>query len=138
MQFEINFDWWRRKTKWNKRLSSVLGFFLLLFCILAFGVTAFINGDGYKLAVTELSTNAQVTEQFGESLEYSFGYFDGFSISLRGGSGDADFVIKVSGADKSGLGYVAMTKTAGVWEIDNLNILIEGQEPLVLVGGNST
>lgn len=137
MQFEINFDWWRRKTKWNKRLSSVLGFFLLLFCILAFGVTAFINGDGYKLAVTELSTNAQVTEQFGEGLEYSFGYFDRFSISLRGGSGDADFVIKVSGADKSGLGYVAMTKTASVWEIDNLNILIEGQEPLVLVGGNS-
>ena len=94
----------------------------------------FSDSRAFKMAVSKLSTNPIVQANFGQSPDFSFDYANGFEISDSGVKGEANFAIKIIGNEKSGLAYVVMYKSAGIWKIEELNLLMDNEEPIVLIG----
>jgi len=94
----------------------------------------FSESRAFKMAVSKLFTNPIVQANFGQSPDFSFDYLNGFEISDSGVKGEANFAIKIIGDEKSGLAYVAMYKSAGIWKIEELNLIMDNEEPIVLIG----
>ena len=96
-------------------------------------IATFSDSRAFKLAAKELHANSIVQMNFGASPEFSFAYINGFKISNSGVTGDANFVIEIVGNGKSGLAYVAMFKSAGLWKIEELNLMLEDEELIALM-----
>lgn len=109
--------------------------FIIIFTIIMTSVIVnFTDSRAFKMAVSKLSTNPIVQANFGQFPDFSFDYANGFDISDSGVKGKANFAIKIIGNEKSGLAYVAMYKSAGIWKIEELNLLMDNEEPIVLIG----
>ena len=131
---DVGFTWWNSKSKFHKRVILLCGFIIIFSTIIISVVANFSDSRAFKIAVNELSSNPVVQTNFGQSPGFSFDYAHGFKISDSGVKGEANFAIKIVGHEKSGIAYVAMYKSAGIWKIEELNLLIENEEPIVIIG----
>jgi len=135
---DVSFAWWNSKSKNMKRLIKLASFVVLFALIMFFSIESFKDSRAYKMALTEVSSNPTVIAEFGLKPTYSFDYSSGYSISNSGGSGSAEFAIEVAGTEYVGIVYIAMYKSAGIWKIEEMNLIIPNREAIVLFSAVNT
>lgn len=76
------------------------------------------SSEPYRVGLEAARTSPEVAEALGEPIEP--GFLASGSISVSGGSGEADLSVPVSGPKGKGTVYVDATKVAGAWEYDRI------------------
>ena len=121
--------------RWQRRGGCALGGGCG--CLLFFGITALVIGifaivlniakdsEPYQGALTQARSNEQVIEALGEPIEP--GWWITGSAETTTTSGFADFAFPISGPENSGTLYVVALKSAGQWELQRVELEVEGQ-----------
>jgi len=104
--------------------------FLLLSASFVGGVlflveSSFQHSDFYTQALARARANPQVAEKIGQPLKA--GWLASGNINSSGPSGDANISIPLSGPQGKGTLYVVAKKSAGVWELETLQVEIAGE-----------
>jgi Cytochrome oxidase complex assembly protein 1 len=98
--------------------------FILLFIVMSVSVvglawSALRNSDVVKIAVEQASHSPEVAASLGTPLKT--GWFISGSLSTSGADGKASLTVPVSGPLANGTLYIVGHKTAGRWELDQLD-----------------
>ena len=121
--------------RWQRRGGCALGGGCG--CLLFFGITALVIGifaiilniakdsEPYQDALAQARRNDQVIQALGEPIEP--GWWITGSSETTPTSGFADFAFPISGPDNSGTLYVVALKSAGQWELQRVELEVEGQ-----------
>lgn len=94
----------------------VLGLLMWLFMSLLLGVMK--NSYVYKHALEQVKSNVEVQQRLGQPIEE--GYFISGSFSANNQTGNAHFIIPISGSKAKGEVAVVAIKNEGEWIIKNL------------------
>lgn len=105
----------RQWAKWGVIVWLVfIAFFVALFFIIAASLK---SSDAYKLAVSTLAANEEVTRVIGQPLSAGI---PGGSIQVSGPDGTASLSFSVSGPSGKGTVYMEAAKKLGQWHIDQM------------------
>ncbi|WP_421725566.1 cytochrome c oxidase assembly factor Coa1 family protein [Bauldia sp.] len=129
-------DHFRRTQRNWARAGVIVLVGLALFIPAAFFgmLTLMTNTDAYRQSMEIMRTDQRVIAVMGEPIEA--GWFVTGNVSLNNDDGTSELSIPVSGPKASGRLISRATKTDGVWTVNQLALLIDGQsEPIVLIGG---
>ena len=106
--------------------------FLALAAVIAaifFSIIAmFRSSDVYQQALARVSANAEAGRLLGTPIEPGFPMG---SISVSGGSGQAQLSIPVHGPRGKGVIYLEATQRLGAWRFDHLQLKVEGQQEII-------
>jgi hypothetical protein len=109
-------------------VSLFVGFFVVIWMF----VMALMKGDVYDMSLQNVRQSEEVALYLGEPLEP--GYFVLGSVSMSGGSGDAEINFSVEGPLGSADVYVIAKKKLGEWSILQQVVQIdESNERIALV-----
>ncbi len=128
------------KFRWGSRRSGgCCGCLVFLLTTgLIVGITFFVfsrikESDVYQEALAVAQTSEASVQALGEPVEA--GWWITGSVETSGTSGFADFAFPVSGPDGSGTLYVVAVKSAGLWELQRVDLDVEGGERVPLLTG---
>ena len=120
--------WIRRH--WIKLLIGGIVGLILVATMFAFGLFFLVaglmkNSDAYKMAMERIRNNPAISGAVGTPLKESLWSPNG-SINVELDSGAADFSISFYGPKGKGVAAVEARKSSGKWEMQKLEIQLEG------------
>ena len=125
-------NWLERHPLWK----IPLGCLTLLLLIGIFGsivmtiiTTSFHNSEVYKQAVAKASKNSQVREAIGEPIHPA--WFVSGQLNVAGSTGNANFLIPISGSRGRGTIRAVASRSSGVWRFAYLQVSIEGRSETI-------
>ena len=134
-----NKGWFGRNWKWFVPvgcLSIILMIVVFIAAIVFFAFGSIKSSIVYQDAMTKTRSNAAVIKELGEPIEP--GLLVSGHINVTESSGEADLSIPVSGPKKSGTVYVVATKKMGKWDINGLEVAVEGENKRINLLAPST
>lgn len=123
-------NWWKRNWKWFVPVALV---------VLAAEVTVFVlmlaggmkNTAAFREALLRVRTDPAVVEAIGSPIEP--GFFVAGNIRVVNDTGSAYFEYPVTAPGGRATVTVAATKSAGVWRITRLEVVVAGSEERIVV-----
>jgi hypothetical protein len=117
-------DWWSRNWKWV--VPAGAAGFVVVVAAFAIAIVSVVFGTMKKSAVVTESlamarSSTELESELGSPIEPGW-YMTG-SISVSGGSGEADIMVPIAGPHNKAKLYVIAEKSAGRWEFE----LVEAQ-----------
>ena len=91
-------------------------------------IAMFRSSDVYQQALARVNANVEATRLLGAPIEPGFPMG---SISVSGGSGQAQLSIPVHGPRGKGAIYLEATKRLGEWGFDHLQLKVEGEGEVI-------
>ncbi|OAG69110.1 hypothetical protein A7D17_10510 [Xanthomonas floridensis] len=126
--------WWSRHWKWALPLLA-----LLLIAILAASLAAFVVGiarvtksaEPYRVGLAAAQQDVRVIAALGAPIED--GVIPSGSISINGGSGNANFSVSLHGARGNGTLYIEAERHAGRWHYTTLEVVPDASAAIALL-----
>jgi TonB family protein len=123
-----------RNWKWAVPLGCVTLILVLVAAggaLFLFAMSAVKSSDVYKGALERAQKSPEAVALLGQPIKD--GWLVKGSVSLNGGSGNANMEIPVSGPKNSGTLYVSAINEGGAWMYEKLDLLPEGGQKVSLL-----
>lgn len=122
----------KRQKKWAiAGFAFVIGVILFAVFIINLVFTFLSNSTPAKDAMEIINNSPSVVYELGEPIKK--GRFVSGSINISGPTGSAELAIPLRGQEKNGVAYVSATRDMGEWNINGLEVYIEGKEERIIL-----
>ncbi|MBZ5646642.1 MAG: cytochrome c oxidase assembly factor 1 family protein [Acidobacteriia bacterium] len=118
-------SWFARHLLVTIIMGLAIAFTAFVVVVLGVVMMSLRSSDVYREAVARAQQAPAVRERLGTPIEA--GWFTSGSINVSGPSGSADLAIPISGPTGKATIYVVGKKRMGRWELQALEVAVEGQ-----------
>ena len=105
---------------------------ILLICFFSGLYVIGLRSEPYTFAAKFIKENKIVIEKLGE-LKSSHLAFFGYSVRYNGPDGHAEYKIYVKGETGKGTVYLNLRKSAGIWNVEKGNLVLENGTNFTLI-----
>lgn len=117
----------------NKKLITIIAVVtVLLICFFSALYVMGIRSEPYAFAAKFIKENKIVMAKLGELKNSRLAFF-GYSVRYNGPDGHAEYKIYVTGETGKGTVFLNLRKSAGLWNIEKGNLVLENETNFSLI-----